>query len=157
MPKERRRSLREVGLSKSGKCDGSARERKANLKATEICDELLQMAEQAGSTSGQAEFCGGEGLTTRRTCRVPQVTITPEDDACPREMKLEDWDEVNGTLRRKLSNSSISSTGSSTVFEESEDDILSDNETKSKGIVTLEQLVDSGEVSSFRHFLRMFK
>lgn len=147
MPKERRRSLREVGLPRSGNCDGSNRERKANPKATEIGDELLPMAEQTGSTSGQEEFRGGDGRSTLRTCCVPQVTITPEGDACPREMKLEDWDEVNETLRRKLSNSSISSTGSSTVFEESEDDILSDNETKSRGIVTLEQLVDTGEVS----------
>ncbi|XP_012682232.1 inositol-trisphosphate 3-kinase A [Clupea harengus] len=145
MPKERRRSLREVGLPRSGNCDGSNRERKANPKATEIGDELLPMAEQTGSTSGQEEFRGGDGRSTLRTCCVPQVTITPEGDACPREMKLEDWDEVNETLRRKLSNSSISSTGSSTVFEESEDDILSDNETKSRGIVTLEQLVDTGE------------
>ncbi|KAL2099101.1 hypothetical protein ACEWY4_005581 [Coilia grayii] len=145
MPKERRRSLREVGLSRSASCDGSAKERKANLKAPGICDELFQMAEHIGSTSGHAELRGGVERTTLKTCRVPQVTITPEGDACPREMKLEDWDEANGTLCRKLSNSSISSTGSSTVFEESEDDILSDNETKSKGIVTLEQLVDSGE------------
>lgn len=77
---------------------------------------------------------------------VPQVTITPEGGGSSREMQQEDWeDEVDGALRRKLSNSSISSTGSSAV--ESEDDILSDNESKSKGIVTLEHLVDPGEVS----------
>ncbi|KAG7238468.1 hypothetical protein INR49_030741 [Caranx melampygus] len=59
-------------------------------------------------------------------------------------MRQEDWDEaVDGTLRRKLSNSSISSTGSSAV--ESEDDLLSDNESRSKGIITLEHLVDTGE------------
>lgn len=76
--------------------------------------------------------------------RVPQVTITPEAGGSSREMQQEDWDDpVDGTLRRKLSNSSISSTGSSVV--ESEDDLLSDNESKSKGIITLEHLVDAGE------------
>ncbi|XP_040055379.2 inositol-trisphosphate 3-kinase A [Gasterosteus aculeatus] len=76
--------------------------------------------------------------------RVPQVTITPEGGGSPREMRQEDWDDAaEGTLRRKLSNSSMSSTGSSAV--ESEDDVLSDNESKSEGIITLEHLVDSGE------------
>lgn len=81
--------------------------------------------------------------------RVPQVTITPEGGGSSREMQQEDWDDaVDGSLRRKLSNSSISSTGSSVV--ESEDDLLSDNESKSKGIVTLEHLVDTGEVSELQ-------
>lgn len=77
---------------------------------------------------------------------MPQVTITSDGDS--REITEEDLKD-NGQLRRKLSNSSISSNGSSTGVDESEDDILSDNETKSKGIVTLEHLsdsVDSGEV-----------
>lgn len=79
---------------------------------------------------------------------VPQVTITPEGGGSSREMQQEDLDEmVNGPLSRKLSNSSISSTGSSVV--ESEDDLLSDNESKSKGIITLEHLVDSGESKSW--------
>ena len=81
--------------------------------------------------------------------RVPQVTITPEGGGSSREMQQEDWDDaVDGTLRRKLSNSSISSNGSSVA--ESEDDLLSDNESKSKGIITLEHLVDSGEVRDNR-------
>lgn len=75
--------------------------------------------------------------------RVPQVTITPEAGGCSREMQQEDWGDVDGPLRRKMSNSSISSTGSSLV--ESEDDVLSDNETKSRGIITLEHLGDTGE------------
>ncbi|XP_061599781.1 inositol-trisphosphate 3-kinase A [Cololabis saira] len=81
------------------------------------------------------------------SCRVPQVTITPEGGGCPREIRQEDWDDdaVNGSLRRKMSSSSISSTGSSAV--ESEDDLLSDGE--SKGIVTLEQYVDAGESKSW--------
>lgn len=81
--------------------------------------------------------------------RVPQVTITPEGGGSSREMQQEDWDDaVDGSLRRKLSNSSISSTGSSAV--ESEDDLLSDNESKSKGIITLEHFVDTGEVSKLQ-------
>ncbi|XP_037098349.1 inositol-trisphosphate 3-kinase A [Syngnathus acus] len=78
--------------------------------------------------------------------RVPQVTITPDGGGFSREMKQEDWEEgeaVDGKLCRKLSTSSVSSTGSSAV--ESEDDLLSDNENKSKGIITLEPLVDTGE------------
>lgn len=78
---------------------------------------------------------------------VPQVTITPEGSGCSREMQQKDWEDVmEGPLRRIPSSSSISSTGSSAV--ESEDDLLSDNESRSKGLVTLENLVDAGEVSS---------
>lgn len=76
---------------------------------------------------------------------VPQVTITPEGSGCSREMQQKDWEDmVEGPLRRNLSSSSISSTGSSAV--ESEDDLLSDSESKSKGLVTLENLMDAGEV-----------
>lgn len=75
---------------------------------------------------------------------VPQVTITgaPEQDGSSRELPQEDWGRaVDEALRRKLSSSSISSTGSSAV--ESEDDLLSDSESsRSRGIVTLEQLGD---------------
>ncbi|KAK7153149.1 hypothetical protein R3I93_011145 [Phoxinus phoxinus] len=150
MPKQRRRSLREAVFSCSSPvCDGSGRGggggRTRNFSSTEICDDQTQMAEQY---SGQAGFlCDGK---PGRGCLVPQVTITSDGDS--REITEEDLEEeVNGRLRRKLSNSSISSNGSSTAFDESEDDILSDNETKSKGIVTLEHLgdsVDSGEQSN---------
>ncbi|MBN3298800.1 IP3KA kinase, partial [Amia calva] len=47
----------------------------------------------------------------------------------------------------------MSSTGSSSVLEESEDDILSDNETKSKGIVTLEPVEDTGIVSGDCYYI----
>lgn len=77
---------------------------------------------------------------------VPQVTITPEGGGSSREIQQKDLEDVvEGPLCRHLSNSSISSTGSSAV--ESEDDLLSDNESKSKGIITLEHLADAGEVS----------
>ncbi|XP_068194425.1 inositol-trisphosphate 3-kinase A [Antennarius striatus] len=75
---------------------------------------------------------------------VPQVTITPDGCGTSREVLQEDWEDApNGPLRRKLSNSSISSTGSSAV--ESEDDLLSDSESKSKGLITLEHLVEVEE------------
>ncbi|KAG1972520.1 inositol-trisphosphate 3-kinase B [Pimephales promelas] len=147
MPKQRRRSLREAVFSRSSPVsDGSGRGggggRAHNFSSTEICDDQAQMAEQ---NTGQGGFlCDGK---TGRGCLVPQVTITSDGDS--REITEEDLEEeVNGRLRRKLSNSSISSNGSSTAFDESEDDILSDNETKSKGIVTLEHFgdsLDSGE------------
>ncbi|XP_016382396.1 inositol-trisphosphate 3-kinase A-like [Sinocyclocheilus rhinocerous] len=123
---------------------GYGRIRKCAISSTEICDDQAQMAEQF---SGQAG-CLSDGKPGRG-CLVPQVTITSDGDS--RAITEEDLEEVNGQLRRKLSNSSISSNGSSTAFDESEDDILSDNETKSKGIVTLEHLgdsVDPGEQSN---------
>lgn len=144
MPKQRRRSLREAVCSRSSPvCDGSGRGggrgggRAGNFSSTQICDDQAQMAEQY---SGQAGVLSDSH--PGRGCTVPQVTITSDGDS--REITEEDLEEeVNGRLRRKLSNSSISSNGSSTAFDESEDDLLSDNETKSKGIVTLEHLGDS--------------
>lgn len=104
-------------------------------------------SEQSGGSSHQ-----NDGQTPLSSVRmdahtVPQVTITPEGSGSSREMQKEDWEDVvEGPLRRNLSSSSISSTGSSAV--ESEDDLLSDSESKSKGLVTLENLVDAGEVSA---------
>ncbi|XP_071760343.1 inositol-trisphosphate 3-kinase A isoform X2 [Centroberyx gerrardi] len=139
MPKEsRRKTSKEAGLSGTGLNEGCRSERKAVGKSPQICDELIQKAAQVAPGSAT----GAPAVMEVR--RVPQVTITPEGGGCSREMQQEDWDDVvDGALRRKLSNSSISSTGSSVV--ESEDDILSDNETKSKGIITLEHLVDAGD------------
>ncbi|XP_068608200.1 inositol-trisphosphate 3-kinase A [Brachionichthys hirsutus] len=74
---------------------------------------------------------------------VPQVTLTPDGCGTSRVVLQEDWEGArNGPLRRKLSNSSVSSTGSS-AGGESEDDLLSDSESKSKGLVTLEHLVEA--------------
>ncbi|KAI4803803.1 hypothetical protein KUCAC02_025451 [Chaenocephalus aceratus] len=136
MPKEcRRKSSKDFGLYGTVFTEGS---RRVAGKAPQICDDLVQRAAQiTESSSARAQ-------AVMDSPRVPQVTITPEGGGSSREMQQEDWDDaVDGTLRRKLSNSSISSTGSSLV--ESEDDILSDNESKSKGIITLEHLGDSGE------------
>ncbi|KAK5857437.1 hypothetical protein PBY51_010685 [Eleginops maclovinus] len=139
MPKEcRRKSSKDFSLSGTGFTEGSRLERRAAGKASQICDDLVQRAAQITESSAT------RAPAVMDSPRVPQVTITPEGGGSSREMQQEDWDDaVDGTLRRKLSNSSISSTGSSLV--ESEDDILSDNESKSKGIITLEHLGDSGE------------
>ena len=151
MPKQqRRRSSKEAVAGISN--DGSRLERKQCGKSTEVCNELQSETATAQSQRKAAHRSPPSGAPpsapTVRTevLRVPQVTITPEGCGASREMQQGDWDEVvEGPLRRKLSNSSISSTGSSVG--ESEDDILSDSE--SKGIITLEHLggVESGEVS----------
>lgn len=142
MPKEcRRKTSKDFGLSAIN--EGSRSERRAAGKSSQICDELLQRAAHIAPSSATG------APTVMDARRVPQVTITPEAGGSSREMQQEDWDDVvDGALRRKLSNSSISSTGSSAV--ESEDDLLSDNESKSKGIITLEHLVDTGEVSELQ-------
>ncbi|XP_067099594.1 inositol-trisphosphate 3-kinase A [Osmerus mordax] len=142
MPKERRKTSKEAGLSGAGiNC-----ERKNSRRSTEICDELSQMADQVVGPSAELPFLSSaQDETIIEVRRVPQVTITPEAGGCSREMQQEDWEDVDGPLRRKMSNSSISSTGSSLV--ESEDDVLSDNETKSRGIITLDHLGDTGEHS----------
>ncbi|KAG7454091.1 hypothetical protein MATL_G00263870 [Megalops atlanticus] len=136
MPKERWRS-REVGQS------GSLKDRRASRRSTESCNGITPMTEQVVYASGKPKVNSTEERNDKRVQTVPQVTITPECGGCPREIQEDDWNDMNGPLRRRLSNSSVSSTGSSTVLEESEDDILSDNETKSKGIITLEQAEDT--------------
>lgn len=135
MPKEcRRQTSKDTGLSGTAQDDGSRSERGTAGRSYKTCDDRTQNASQMFPSP----------VMDARS--VPQVTITPEGGGSSREMQQEDWgDASDGTLRRKLSNSSISSTGSSAV--ESEDDLLSDNESKSKGIITLEHLVDTGEVS----------
>lgn len=145
MPKEsRRKTSKEAGLFGAGIIDGSLKERKSNRKSS-LCDELTQKPGQHSPLVGVI-LNSTRAPTAMEVRTVPQVTITPEVGGSSREMQQEDWgDVVDGTLRRKLSNSSISSTGSSIV--ESEDDILSDNETKSKGLITLEHLEYTGEQS----------
>ncbi|XP_029972747.1 inositol-trisphosphate 3-kinase A isoform X2 [Salarias fasciatus] len=139
MPKEcRRRTSKDLGLPGTGLGEGCRPERRAAGKQT--CEELelLHSAAERAQPSGAA-------AAAMDAPRVPQVTITPEGGGSSREMQQEDWgDAVDGTLRRKLSNSSISSTGSSVA--ESEDDLLSDTESRSKGLVTLEHLLDAGDI-----------
>lgn len=140
MPKGwRRKSSKDSEDSLTGQNEGShVEEGRAAGKASEAADDLIQKAARSVPPSARA------APPAMDASRVPQVTITAEGGCSSREVKHDDWDDaVDGTLRRKLSNSSISSTGSSTV--ESEDDLLSD--TESNGIITLEPLVDTGEVS----------
>lgn len=139
MPKEyRRKSSKDLGITGTPLTESSRPERRAGGKSTQIFDDLVQKAAQLSASSAT------EAPLVMDARLVPQVTITPEGGGSSREMQQEDLeDPVDGTLRRKLSNSSISSTGSSVA--ESEDDLLSDNESKSKGIVTLEPLVDPGD------------
>lgn len=132
MPKEsRRKSSHDFGHSRTGANEGGGRRGPSAKQTAQGYDERALKGAPAPAAVMDAS-------------RVPQVTITPEGGGSSREIPQEDWDVVESNLRRKLSSSSISSTGSSAV--ESEDDLLSDNESKSKGIVTLEQL-DGGEVS----------
>ena len=139
MPKEcRKKSSKDLGLLGTGVNERGRSERRAAAKSPPISDERPRKAAEVTPSSGAPAVMDAH--------QVPQVTITPEEGGSSREIQQEDWDDVvDCTLRRKLSSSSISSTGSSAV--ESEDDLLSDNESKSKGIVTLEHLADSGEVS----------
>ncbi|KAJ3613047.1 hypothetical protein NHX12_019303 [Muraenolepis orangiensis] len=164
MPKHhRRRTSKEAGAPAGINNDGSRVERKPCGKSTEISNELqsetapspspppsaqpLQPLQTQAKPAPDSPPCDTmHSAPTEAPCvtenrRIPQVTITPEGCGVSRELQQGDWEEaVEGPLRRKLSNSSISSTGSSVV--ESEDDILSDSE--SKGIITLEPLVESG-------------
>uniref|UniRef100_A0ACB8G5X4 Uncharacterized protein n=1 Tax=Sphaerodactylus townsendi TaxID=933632 RepID=A0ACB8G5X4_9SAUR len=76
---------------------------------------------------------------------IPQLTVTPEEDGedgqrspagVPRSEPDGAWLTTDNS--RRLSTSSLSSTGSSSLFEDSEDDLLSDTEGRSQGIVHLE-------------------
>ncbi|XP_038142197.1 inositol-trisphosphate 3-kinase A [Cyprinodon tularosa] len=139
MPKEcRRKSSKDFGISVTGLTDGGRVERRTAGRSTKICAELIQKATAPPAAPARMD-----------APMVPQVTITPEGGGSSREIQQEDLDCTgDGALRRKLSNSSISSTGSSAV--ESEDDLLSDTESKSKGLVTLEHLVCTGESKPWR-------
>ncbi|XP_032085242.1 inositol-trisphosphate 3-kinase A isoform X2 [Thamnophis elegans] len=97
----------------------------------------------------------------RKSCRprngvlqavIPQLTVTSEEDGgeAQRSPAMLPSTEPNGAWlttdsslhllqsSRRLSTSSLSSTGSSSLFEDSEDDLLSDTEGRSQGIVHLE-------------------
>ncbi|XP_063146008.1 inositol-trisphosphate 3-kinase A isoform X2 [Candoia aspera] len=97
----------------------------------------------------------------RKTCQprngvlqsvIPQLTVTSEEDGgeaqrspagLPPTAPDGAWLTTDSSLHllhssRRLSTSSLSSTGSSSLFEDSEDDLLSDTEGRSQGIVHLE-------------------
>lgn len=86
---------------------------------------------------------------------IPQLTVTAEEPdvppASPRPPESEGgWRPTVGSSHlqqpRRLSTSSLSSTGSSSLPEDSEDDLLSDSESRSRGNVQLEASEDSGQV-----------
>nr|XP_056707858.1 inositol-trisphosphate 3-kinase A [Euleptes europaea] len=96
-----------------------------------------------------AKSCGPRNGVLRPV--IPQLTVTPEEEAeeeggeearrrspagAPRSEPDGAWLTADGS--RRLSTSSLSSTGSSSLFEDSEDDLLSDTEGRSQGIVHLE-------------------
>ncbi|XP_018582778.2 inositol-trisphosphate 3-kinase A isoform X1 [Scleropages formosus] len=131
MPKDRRRASREVAHGETA----PPRERRSARWATDMmmCNVVDPAPEKAKAQEG--------ALSCHQGC-VPQVTITPEGGGGSQEIPEEEWAKVQTPLSRKLSSSSVSSTGSSATHEESEDDVLSDTENRSKGIVTLEAAED---------------
>ncbi|XP_072479976.1 inositol-trisphosphate 3-kinase A isoform X2 [Notamacropus eugenii] len=79
---------------------------------------------------------------------IPQLTVTAEEpDGAPSSPGPPEpeggWLQTAGSTHlqqpRRLSTSSVSSTGSSSLPEDSEDDLLSDSESRSRGNVQLEQ------------------
>ncbi|XP_034625005.1 inositol-trisphosphate 3-kinase A [Trachemys scripta elegans] len=110
----------------------------------------------------------------KRSCRppngllppvIPQLTVTPEESEeaqgspkgpppDPESGWLGTGSSVHLLQSRRLSNSSLSSTGSSSVFEDSEDDLLSDTEGRSQGIVHLEHGEDTNQKKSW-HTIKM--
>ena len=86
---------------------------------------------------------------------IPQLTVTAEEPdvppASPGPPEPEgSWLPAVGSSHlqqpRRLSTSSLSSTGSSSLPEDSEDDLLSDSESRSRGNVQLEAGEDVGQV-----------
>ncbi|KAL8169425.1 UNVERIFIED_CONTAM: hypothetical protein K2H54_048892 [Gekko kuhli] len=84
---------------------------------------------------------------------IPQLTVTPEEDGeeaqrspagVPQAEPDGAWLTTDSS--RRLSTSSLSSTGSSSLFEDSEDDLLSDTEGRSQGIVHLEHGEETHQV-----------
>ncbi|KAM4690500.1 inositol-trisphosphate 3-kinase A-like [Rhinophrynus dorsalis] len=108
--------------------------------------------------SGSWHRSNGEVLDEPRTGSwdphvIPQLMVTSSEEPSPPPpspsavlLDLPGWDGMRGegllklaTRRLSVSTTSLSSTGSSSVVEDSEDDLLSDSENKSQGNVDLEQ------------------
>lgn len=87
---------------------------------------------------------------------IPRLTVTTEESeeaqGSPQAQPPHPeggWLRTDSSLHlqsRRLSTSSLSSTGSSSLLEDSEDDVLSDTEGRSQGIVHLEHGEDSNQV-----------
>ncbi|KAK2103772.1 hypothetical protein P7K49_017628 [Saguinus oedipus] len=85
---------------------------------------------------------------------IPQLTVTAEEPDVPPTSpgppeRERDCLPAGGSSHlqqpRRLSTSSVSSTGSSSLLEDSEDDLLSDSESRSRGNVQLEASEDVGQ------------
>ncbi|KAM4898348.1 inositol-trisphosphate 3-kinase A isoform 2-T2 [Sylvia borin] len=89
---------------------------------------------------------------------IPRLTVTAEEsEEAQGSPQARPARPEGGGLRtgsslhlqsRRLSNSSVSSTGSSSLLEDSEDDVLSDTECRSQGIVHLEHGEDTSQVGA---------
>lgn len=87
---------------------------------------------------------------------IPRLTVTTEEsEEAQGSLQAQPPHPDSGWLRtdssqhlqsRRLSTSSLSSTGSSSLLEDSEDDVLSDTEGRSQGIVHLEHGEDTNQV-----------
>lgn len=87
---------------------------------------------------------------------IPRLTVTAEESeeaqGSPQAQPPHPeggWLRTDSSLHlqsRRLSTSSLSSTGSSSLLEDSEDDVLSDTEGRSQGIVHLEHGEDTNQV-----------
>ncbi|MEJ1278623.1 inositol 145-trisphosphate 3-kinase A [Cricetulus griseus] len=93
---------------------------------------------------------------------IPQLTVTTEEDVAPASPGPPepegDWLPAAGShlqQPRRLSTSSLSSTGSSSLLEDSEDDLLSDSESRSRGNVQLEASEDVGQKSHWQKIRTM--
>ncbi|XP_053553693.1 inositol-trisphosphate 3-kinase A [Bombina bombina] len=104
----------------------------------------------------------GSWDTPLRTYTIPQLLVTSSEEPPPPSpgpgmLELSSWEGLNAdsllkTSQRRLSVStaSLSSTGSSSVLEDSEDDLLSDNESKSQGHVDLENSYEQTQNKSWQ-------
>ncbi|XP_078515750.1 inositol-trisphosphate 3-kinase A [Lissotriton helveticus] len=88
---------------------------------------------------------------------VPELTITASEEQglgsplLPGGVRNTDgFLHLGSANTRRLSTSSISSTGSTSVFEDSEDDLLSDTESKSQGNVDLEHSDEPNQTRSWQ-------
>ncbi|GAB1286748.1 Inositol-trisphosphate 3-kinase A [Apodemus speciosus] len=88
--------------------------------------------------------------------------MTSEEDVAPASPGPPDregnWLPAAGShlqQPRRLSTSSVSSTGSSSLLEDSEDDLLSDSESRSRGNVQLETSEDVGQKSHWQKIRTM--
>uniref|UniRef100_A0A2K6KG00 Kinase n=1 Tax=Rhinopithecus bieti TaxID=61621 RepID=A0A2K6KG00_RHIBE len=121
-----------------------------------------------GSPGSRGQAAWGQvpnGLPRAPPARViPQLTVTAEEPDVPPTSpgppeRERDCLPAAGSSHlqqpRRLSTSSVSSTGSSSLLEDSEDDLLSDSESRSRGNVQLEAGEDVGQKSHWQKIRTM--